>query len=59
MTFQEKLKQNKNAYFVAKEENRNLNIEVSTRNNTRNIIVTEYDFDSPPISPNKRIKDQP
>ena len=47
MTFKEKLQLNSEAYLSAKEGNKSLNIEVSIRNNPKNIIVVKYDS-SPP-----------
>ncbi len=43
MTFEEKLKENKKAYFSAKADNKELNREVATRNNTNHILIAKYD----------------
>ncbi|MCF6252493.1 MAG: hypothetical protein L3J75_14690 [Methylococcaceae bacterium] len=43
MTFEEKLKENKRAYFSAKADNKELNREVATRNNTNHILIAKYD----------------
>jgi hypothetical protein len=51
MTFEEKLKLNCEAYLSAKEDNKRLNREVATRNNTRNIIVSNYDISPENNSP--------
>ena len=48
MTFEDKLRINKQAYYSAKEGNKTLNIEVSTRNNSKNILVGKYDKSVPP-----------
>ena len=50
MTFEERLRINKQAYVSAKEDNKYLNIEVSIRNNPKKIIVANYDK-----SPNKSV----
>ena len=52
MTFEEKLKLNREAYMSAKKGYKNLNIEVATRNNIKNIVVTKYDA----TPPNKAIQ---
>ena len=53
MTFKDKLRINREVYYIAKKDNKALNKEVATRNNTKSIIVTRYDIKNLKDKPNK------